>query len=313
MHNQFERQSTTAQKDSKRKHRIGRWIGAVLLLLLLILIFVIISNLRSTNYIRDDEVEVMTELLETESEIRVKAEDIYHLDEVTPVSEEELADTWTLLVIGEGKEGEDWREKALRAETETETGTGEPVDESHGTAQGVITMTINHRKKQVYFYSFHKDLYVQLEQYGGQHLGNVYAAGGGPLLMKTLESNYGIHIDQYAAIQLDNVAKILQMDEFSDMDISNGGIDVIENLVFSMKEIAPAKMAGYVSKLLPYVSHNMNDVEMMRMILQIPKVVQYSSVKGKIPYEGMYEEIDGYLVPQIGETSDHMKSVIYGS
>ena len=74
MHNQFERQSTTAQKDSKRKHRIGRWIGAVLLLLLLILIFVIISNLRSTNYIRDDEVEVMTELLETESEIRTSSQ-----------------------------------------------------------------------------------------------------------------------------------------------------------------------------------------------------------------------------------------------
>ncbi len=280
-------------------------------------------QLRKTNYIKDEEVELFTEVLETETEAPLTAEMLYHPENVSHISDEQAKGTWCLLVIGEGSEDNNWREsaKALRDEIglaaagEETAQTESEADDitGYGEAQGIILMVINHNRKTVYFYSFHKDLYARIGDYGGYRLGDAYMAGGGPLLRQTIEDNYGVRIDQYASIRLADVAHILKMEEFEDLDISNCGIDVIENLVFSMKDIAPSQMAGYVSKLLPFVSHNLTDMQIMKMVLQIPNIVAYGSVKGKIPYDGLYEKVGDLLVPDIEMTSAHLQKSIYGT
>ena len=78
-----------------------------------------------------------------------------------------------------------------------------------------------------------------------------------------------------------------------------------------MQDVAPPMLLGYISKLLPYVTHNIPDAKVMNLIMQVPKVVQYYSVKDILPYEGLYQELDGYLVPDIERTSKRLQETIY--
>ena len=330
------------------------WVLIILipLAILIAAFFLLRNSIRKTNYVADEDVEILTEVLETEKQLH--AADIYHLEEVTGASDAQITDTWTLLVIGsksddavsetgtdtetaasegaagKGTSGQDAvseksageepvsqepvsEEPVSQEAVNEEPVSEEPVSEEPVSQEAscIILMTINHPMRKVFFYTFHTELYADVEGFGGHRLASAYAAGGGPLLVSTIEKNYGVHIDQYAAIRMDKVAEILQMDEFSDLNLNEQGVDVIENLVYSMKDIAPTQMVSYVTKLLPYVTHNLTDTDLMKMIFQIPSVVQYNSIKGVLPYDGMYQDLDGYLVPDIGPTSERLKSSIY--
>ncbi len=313
-----------------RKKTIGIGILVIVLGIVAGVFLLFMLFVRKTNYVRDDEAQLFTEVLETETEPPVTAEMLYHPEEVTAVGPGQTEGTWSLLVVGEGeKDSSDWRKEVERLQEEvhsreervqdTEKGTDAPEEASeqtspvgYGNPKGIILMTVNHPQKRVYFYTFHTDLYALIGEYGGYRLGDAYLAGGGSLLSKTLEQNYGIKIDHYATIRLEDVARALHMEAFSDLDISGSGVDVIEDLVFGMKDIAPSKMAGYVSELLPYVSHNLSDLEIMKMILQIPNIVMYDSVKGRIPYDSLYQKVDDLLVPDIAPTAAHLQASIYG-
>ena len=54
-------------------------------------------------------------------------------------------------------------------------------------------------------------------------------------------------------------------------------------------------------------------MQIMKMVLQIPNIVAYGSVKGKIPYDGLYEKVGDLLVPDIEMTSAHLQKSIYGT
>ena len=245
------------------------------------------------NFLRDEDVEMHKEVLETETEIH--PEDVYDLSGVKTVSEEETANNYTLLVIG-GQSPRDAEKGELRED-----------------ANAVIIMSVNHREGKVYFCSINTQTYADIPDVGGYSLGSAYAVGGGPLLMETVAHNYGIQIDNYASVSLKDVAEIIQMPEFSTIDISSSGLDVVEELVYQMGNLSAGEVAGYISKLLPYVTHNIEQGTMLRLIMQVPKIVGYYSEKEKLPYEDLYREIDGYLVPDIGETSARMQYGMYGS
>ena len=273
-----------------RKKKVLRIVLVLLLFLLTAAGIVLVYLTGKTNFRRDEEVEVLMEAVETESELVLHAEDVYNLSDVVPVSDERAKDTYTLLVIG----GETMENEEERSE-----------------ADAIILMTINHRTKSVYFETFHTDLYAQIPDVGGYRLANAYAVGGGPLLARTLEENYGIRINNYAAISLKEVARIIEIPELENLDISRDGLDVVEQLIYGLGARNPAQVMSYISRLLPYVTHNIENDEMVRIVMTVPAVVKYYSEKAKLPYPDLYMELDGYLVPDIGATSKLLQDTIY--
>ena len=280
----------------ENKKRRSRVLPAVVILLAVVLAAAaaaVVHYMNKGNFLRDEDVEMHKEVLETETEIH--PEDVYDLSGVKTVSEEETGNTYTLLVIG-GQSPEAAQKGELRED-----------------ADAVIIMCVSHTAGKVYFCSISTQTYADIPEVGGYSLGNAYAVGGGPLLLETIEHNYGIHIDNYASVSLKDVAEIIQMPEFSTIDISESGLDVVEQLVYQMGVLSPGEVAGYISKILPYVTHNIDQGTMLRLIMQVPKIVGYYSEKEKLPYDGLFREIDGYLVPDIGETSARLQEQMYGS
>ena len=269
------------------------------LLIILAVIFLILAGVLTwvfllagrTNFLRDEDVEMLLEAIETESEPVLHAADIYDLSAVTSADESRTKDTFTLLVIG---------------------GDTMENEEQRSDADAIILMTINHRDKTVYFETFHVDLYAQIPDVGGGRLANAYAVGGGPLLSRTLEENYGIVINNYAAISLKEVARIIGIPDFENLNISEDGLDVVEQLVYSLGAKNPVQVMSYISQVLPYVTHNIEKDELLRIAMTVPTVIGYYSEKSMLPYEDLVQELDGYLVPDIGASAARLQQTIYG-
>ena len=269
------------------------------LLIILAVIFLILAGVLTwvfllagrTNFRRDEDVEMLLEAIETESEPVLHAADIYDLSAVTSADESRTKDTFTLLVIG---------------------GDTMENEEQRSDADAIILMTINHRDKTVYFETFHVDLYAQIPDVGGGRLANAYAVGGGPLLSRTLEENYGIVINNYAAISLKEVARIIGIPDFENLNISEDGLDVVEQLVYSLGAKNPVQVMSYISQVLPYVTHNIEKDELLRIAMTVPTVIGYYSEKSMLPYEDLVQELDGYLVPDIGASAARLQQTIYG-
>ena len=308
-----------------------RTIKKVILIILIILlaaaaaILILLRILAGrTNYTKDSDVSLQ---IETETEKPLHAADIYEIEKVKTVDEEQRKGTYALLVIG--------------GDTPEAEAEGNRED-----ASAVILMVVNHNLGYVYFASMRTDIYVRIPDAEGEEagtessadtpadgsvsaqstsavpegqsqptegkLGHVYAIGGGPLLAKTIEENYGIHMDNYASISMKDVARIINIPEFETLDVSKDGLMVVKELVYSLNAVSPMEVAGYVTKVLPYVTHNVTSDQMMRIIMQIPAIVGYYPVEENIPYEGAFTQLDGYIVPDIGYTSARMQELIYG-
>ena len=64
-------------------------------------------------------------------------------------------------------------------------------------------------KKRMILTSFLRDLYVKIPGYGYERLNAAYAIGGKELLDRTLEENFGIHIDGNMEVDFDQFSRII--------------------------------------------------------------------------------------------------------
>ncbi len=103
--------------------------------------------------------------------------------------------TWNLLLIGSDRRDSSW----------------------NGNSDTMILVTVNPAQKTTHMVSFMRDTAADIPGYGTQKLNAAYAAGGAKLLEETLESNFGVHIDHYAAVDFHNIVEII--DELGGVDI----------------------------------------------------------------------------------------------
>ena len=277
----------------KMKRRAFRviWIILIVLAALAAAAWGIVHyTLSGGNYRSDDEVRIDKDAYETEE---VKPEDIYHVDEVTLASQDQTEDTWTLLAIG---------------------GASPEIEESaqnRGDADAIILLTFNNSMKTLYINTFHADLYVHIPGEGPGNLGNSYAVGGGVLLCRAITENYGVPIDNYAVISLKDAARVMDMPGLTDADVSDRGVEVIRKLVNQLGISSPLEVAGRITSLLPYVTHNLTSSELTALMLKAPSYVSFYSEDYRIPYDGLFQKVQGYLVPDIAATSEKLKDTIY--
>ena len=123
------------EKKNYRGLRILLIVIAVILIVLIAARSWLGGLLGRSNYLKDDDVQINQEALETETETerQLHPEDVYDLTGVVPATDEEIENTYTLLVIG---------------------GASPEEEESGGRkdADAVITMTINHNSGEVIFH-----------------------------------------------------------------------------------------------------------------------------------------------------------------
>ncbi len=245
----------------------------------------------------------------------------------------------------------------------------------NGNADSIMLVSLNNDKKRASVISLMRDTYVEIPGHDYNKLNASYAYGGGPLLCDTVEENYRIPVERYAAVDFENLIDIvdalggIEIDwTENEIEVANGYIKdmcervldipyeehaildgpgvhlsdgvqavayarnrfvgnsdytrtqrqryVIQQMVKKIKSLSSTQLLGFVQKVLPLVTHNLPENEIWSLVWDAPSILKYDIVMDRVPYDGMYSEIDvggqGMLVPDWNETISQMHRTIYG-
>lgn len=75
----------------------------------------------------------------------------------------------------------------------------------------MILCSINTKTKELNMVSFLRDLYVAIPGYDKNRMNAAYAFGGMPLLSKTMETNFGIHIDGSLEVDFNRFKNVIDL------------------------------------------------------------------------------------------------------
>lgn len=84
-------------------------------------------------------------------------------------------------------------------------------------ADATILVSINKGTQQITMVSLSRAVYNAIPGVGNKRLNMAFAYGGGPLLIKTVEQNYKVKVDNYIAIDFESFAKVVDI---------LGGVDI---------------------------------------------------------------------------------------
>lgn len=83
-------------------------------------------------------------------------------------------------------------------------------DESwNGNSDVMMVASINSVSEKITLVSFMRDLYADIPGYGAHKLNYAFAVGGAALLEETLEDNYEFEVDNYAVVDFESMAEVV--------------------------------------------------------------------------------------------------------
>lgn len=109
-------------------------------------------------------------------------------------------------------------------------------DSWNGNSDVMILVTIDQEEKRMVMTSFMRDLYADIPEYGVHKLNYAFAAGGGDKLEETLEDNYQIEIDNYAVVDFEDMAAIIDIIGGVEIEVSDAEVEVLNGYLNSMEE-----------------------------------------------------------------------------
>lgn len=206
--------------------------------------------------------------------------------------------------------------------------------ESRARSDTMILCTFNKAEKTLTLTSFLRDLYVEIPGYQNNRINAAYPAGGMTLLNKTLETNFGIHIDgnievdfqQFSKIvdllggvtielrqdEADSInkgvpgaltagpqllngsqalayARIRKLDSDGDFSRTSRQRKLLEALLATYKNASLPTMLSLLSQLLPMVTTDMTETELLSLALELFPVLSDMKITSQhIPAEGTY-------------------------
>ena len=81
--------------------------------------------------------------------------------------------------------------------------------EKTGRTDTMVIVTLDGENQVIKFTSLMRDLYVEIPGRKNNRLNAAYVFGGPELLMKTIEANFGIHIETYVAVNFSRLAELI--------------------------------------------------------------------------------------------------------
>lgn len=120
-------------------------------------------------------------------------------------------------------------------------------EDTRGRTDSMMILSINTKTKSLKLISLMRDSYVQIPGYQDNRLNAAYALGGVPLLKETIETNFGIQLDNTALVNFDAFESIIDI---------LGGVDI----EITEEECEYLNQTNYISKeenrtLVPGLNH----------------------------------------------------------
>ena len=108
------------------------------------------------------------------------------------------------------------------------------LSQERGRSDSMILASINKKTRELTLTSFLRDSYVYIDdEYGYGKLNAAYSYGGAGLLMDTIESNYGVRIDDYILISFAACANVIDAVGGVKLDLTDKEADAVNEILIS--------------------------------------------------------------------------------
>ena len=188
------------------------------------------NTYKKSNFVSDGDVPILYDLLarlsgeegetlDADSENAIRGA----LSGADDIAMADSSDVYNILLIGSDlREGSDY-----------------------GNSDVMILISLNEKSRKVMMTSFMRDLYADIPAVGIRKLNSAFAVGGGPLLVRTLESNYRIDIDNYASFNFYSTARIIDLLGGVDIELSPEEVAQTNNNLIEVCQIEGLDPAGF--------------------------------------------------------------------
>lgn len=220
--------------SGKKKKKFG-WVNVLTILLVVVLVvlvgvYAVINHYYSkSNYVSDDKITInkSTEV-ETEStgltDEETDALQSEILNETQDIELPNNSNVYNILLIGVDRRDKTW----------------------YGNSDSMILLSVNKDTKQIHMTSFMRDLYANIPDVGVKKLNAACAYGGGPLVVRTIEDNYKLPIDNYASVDFDSMIDIID---------AVGGIELSRVMMrYVWQTTISTKCASFAMQMHPHIS-----------------------------------------------------------
>lgn len=96
-----------------------------------------------------------------------------------------------------------------------------------GRSDSMLLISIDKRHQKIKVTSFMRDMYLSIPGYANNRINVAYSLGGAPLLVKTIEKNFGVDIDKYVIIDFEAFPSIIEALGGIEVNLSAGEADEI--------------------------------------------------------------------------------------
>ena len=200
--------------EGKKKKKKVHWWLIILIIILLMFLSVAVAGYMifksyhdKSNYVKDEDIPIINSLPDT-AEDGETPEETLDPEAASSLAAQIEGDVgqfdvpssdavYNVLLIGSDRRDTSW----------------------YGNSDSMILASVNENTKTIHLTSFMRDLYAVIPGFGAQKLNAAYAHGAGPLLVQTIEENFKIDIDNYASVDFNSMATIIDMIGGINLDI----------------------------------------------------------------------------------------------
>ena len=93
--------------------------------------------------------------------------------------------------------------------------------------------------------------------------------------------------------------------------------NVLNQIFVKAKALSITQLDSVAKSILPTVTHNIPEADVMSLLLELPSFMGYEIVSSRIPYDGLFQSMNiggqGMLVPNWSATIERLHQTIYGN
>jgi len=195
-------------------------------------------------------------------------------------------------------------------------------------SDAMILVTVNRNTQQIFLTSFLRDLYLPISGYGSQRLNAANALGGPECTMATIEQNFGVVPDSYAAVNFETFSAVvdilggvevsLSAEEAAELGLgecagtfhldgesalsfcrirnldSDFGRtrrqrDVLTSLWKNLRNASFGDAAALLYEVLPQLTTDLTLDDCLALLPVALRISDYELLSGQIPAEGTYQ------------------------
>lgn len=122
-----------------------------------------------------------------------------------------------------------------------------------------------------------------------------------------LKSGGDLHLNGIQAVAYSRIRKVGN----SDYERTQRQRKVLTEMFKKAKSLKFREISRLLNDVLPLVTHNVDQFTMVKLIADLPDMMQYEIVTERVPYKDMYHSQGELLVPDLGATVAKLQETLY--